>query len=133
MVNDLIADLLTRIRNGQRAGHRSVRVPSFKLGRAVLEVLKKEKFIESFEEKKDSSGKWSVCEVYLKYFGPHEPVISRVERVSRAGCRVYKGFKDLPVASRGLGISIVSTSQGVLSGREACRRKLGGEVIAIVA
>lgn len=133
MSNDWIADLLTRIRNAQRAGHRSVHVRSFKAGRAILEVLKKEKFIEGFEEKKEEGCCFPVVEVVLKYYGPHDPVIKRLERISRSGRRIYKGRKELPRVARGLGMSIITTSCGVVSDREARKLKIGGEVIAIVA
>ena len=133
MSNDLVADMLTCIRNAQRAGHRSVRVRNSRMVKAVLEVLKKEGFVEGFAVKKEEKRPWEELEVTLKYYGPHEPVIAKLERISRSGRRVYSPAQSLPIVARGLGVCIVSTSEGVMSDREARRRKLGGELVARVA
>ena len=130
MVNDSIADLLTRIRNAQRAGHRGVRVSAFGTNRRILEVLKDEGFIESFSAQKNTASNVDEFEVVLKYFSSGEPVMGRIARISKPGRRVYCECEKLPVVKNGLGIAIVSTSEGVMSDREARRRKIGGEVWA---
>jgi small subunit ribosomal protein S8 len=132
MVNDTIADLLTRIRNAQLAGHPSVRVPLSKMAGWILEVLRKEGFIAYFEKVAAESGPEQL-EVGLKYFRPGMPLIASLRRVSSPGRRIYlRADRALKVRS-GLGIAVLSTSQGVMSDREARQRKIGGEVLAIVA
>lgn len=132
MINDHISDMITRIRNGQRAAHRSVIVTSSKLNKSVLEVLTREGLIEGFESAQDEAG-FNAYRVSLKYFASGRPVISRAARVSRPGCRKYSRTENLPKVSSGLGISIVSTSRGVFADHEARKLKVGGEVIAIFA
>ena len=133
MATDTIADLLTRIRNAQRAGHKSVTIPVFKAGKNVLEVLKKEGFIEGYQEKAGALGDFDGIDVLLKYFRTGEPVISRAQRVSTSGQRRYARSDKMPKVNNRLGISILSTSQGVMSDREARKRKIGGEVLAFIA
>ncbi len=133
MQSDLIADTLTRIRNAQRAGHKSVAVRNSKAVKRVLEVLRAEGFIQGFDFKKDEAeNKFGKFDVQLKYFNMGEPAMSLLRRVSKSGRRVYSGVDDLPKIFNGLGISIVSTSQGVMSDREARKKKIGGEVIAYI-
>lgn len=130
MINDHVSDMITRIRNGQRAGHRSVVVTGSSLNKSVLEVLTREGLIEGFEASKDENGH-NTLKVGLKYFSSGRPVISRAVRVSRPGCRKYSRTEKLPKVSSGLGISIVSTSRGVLADHEARKLRVGGEVIAL--
>ena len=139
MINDLIADLLTRIRNGQRAGHKIVNVPKSKELAAVLKVLQDEGFVHSFEEISEevrtNKGKVvnrAMYKVGLRYDINGEPAITEIKRVSKSGCRVYGQTTELPRVFSGLGISIISTSQGVISDSEARRRGIGGEVLATV-
>jgi small subunit ribosomal protein S8 len=137
MVTDTVADLLTRIRNASRSRHQSVQTPKTALSERVLEVLKNEGFIESYTlkaQKSAKAGKFSADEyqVVLKYFGTGEPAISMARRVSKPGRRIYAGANDLPKIFNGLGVSLVSTSQGVMSDREARRRKIGGEILATI-
>ena len=132
MLTDLVADLLTRIRNAQRAGHKVVDVRSSKMTERVLAVLQKEGFIESYEAGSGESAVDASYRVFLKYYSSGRPMIGNAKRVSRPGKRVYSKNEKLPRVHSGLGIAIVSTSQGVMSDREALRRKIGGEVIAIV-
>lgn len=133
MVNDFLSDVLTRLRNAQRAGHKTVSLRRSKMAERVLEVLKREGFIDTFERKKKEEGvPGEKLEVYLKYFSSGDPAMGMIRRVSRPGRRVYTPSKDIPRMFAGLGISIISTSQGVMSDREARRRKLGGEVLALV-
>lgn len=133
MKTDSVADALTRVRNAQRAGHKSVRVRKSELVGRVLEVLKTEGFIDHIDVKKDAENKFDEYEVFLKYYSTGQPAMNILRRVSRPGKRVYSGTTDLPHVEHGLGISIVSTSQGVMSDREARRRKIGGEVLAVIS
>jgi small subunit ribosomal protein S8 len=129
-MSDPIADMLTRIRNGQAATKSSVRMPASKKKLAIAKVLKDEGYILDFAEV-DLDGKPGL-EVALKYF-QGEPVIDFVKRVSRPGLRIYKSRDELPKVRGGLGIAIVSTSKGVMTDREARKQGHGGEVIAYVA
>ncbi len=129
-MHDPIADMLTRIRNGQRAGKQSVFMPSSKLKEAIAKVLKEEGYIESYTvENRESK---PTLTVELKYYAG-EPVIELIKRVSRPGLRVYRGTKDIPSVMNGLGIVIMSTSQGVMTDRKARANDIGGELLCIVA
>ena len=128
-MTDPLGDMLTRIRNGQRAKKDSVLSPASKLRANVLEVLQREGYIRGFSE--DSTGKHPALRIELKYF-EGEPAIKHVARVSKPGRRVYSGSKELPIVRNGLGITIVSTPRGVLSDNEARSQNVGGEVLAEV-
>lgn len=128
-MSDPIADLLTRIRNGQAAGKREVRLPSSKLKLAVASLLKEEGYITDAKVELQD-GKPKLC-VELKYF-QGKPVIETLQRVSTPGLRVYRGKKDLPSVLNGLGIAIVSTSRGLMTDRAARAAGQGGEVLATV-
>ena len=129
-MTDPIADLLTRIRNGQSSGKPEVNVPASKVKLAIAKVLKDEGYIEDFAANANDGKPMLV--VQLKYY-QGRPVIDRLERVSRPGLRVYKGKDELPKILGGLGIAIVSTSQGVMSDRQARAAGHGGEVLCIVS
>lgn len=129
-MSDPIADMLTRIRNGQQAQKVSVSMPSSKVKIAIARVLKDEGYIEEFSVR-DNGGKPEL-DVALKYYAGR-PVIERLERVSRPGLRVYKGSEKLPTVMNGLGVAIVSTPQGVMTDRAARAGRVGGEVICYVA
>jgi small subunit ribosomal protein S8 len=129
-MTDPIADFLTRIRNGQSSGKVEVNVPASKVKFAIAKVLKDEGYIEDFASV-THEGKPALA-VQLKYY-QGRPVIDRLERVSRPGLRVYKGKDELPSILGGLGVAIVSTSQGVMSDRQARAAGHGGEVICIVS
>jgi len=133
MKTDFLADALTRVRNAQRAGHKSVRVPSSKVVDRVLAVLKEEGFIEYWELKSDARSRFPEVEVGLKYYSSGEPVIGSLRRFSSPSRRVYVRSNAVPVVARGLGIAVLSTPQGVLSDREARKRGIGGEVLALVS
>ncbi len=128
-MSDPIADLLTRIRNGQAAGKREVRMPSSKLKLAVANLLKDEGYVTDAKVEMPE-GKPQLS-VELKYF-QGKPVIATLQRVSRPGLRVYTGKKELPSVLNGLGIAIVSTSRGLMSDRAARAAGQGGEILAIV-
>ena len=133
MVNDTIADTLTRIRNAQIAGHKVVKIPQSKAAKSLLAVLKEEGFIDTFEAAKAEGSSFETLTVFLKYYDNGVPMISMCKRVSKPGQRQYRGVDSLPRVASGLGISVVSTSQGVMSDREARKKKIGGEVLALVA
>ncbi len=129
-MSDPIADMLTRIRNGQQAQKAQVTMPSSKVKVAIAKVLKDEGYIEDF--KVQQNGAKADLEVVLKYYAGR-PVIERIERVSRPGLRVYKGSDKLPRVMNGLGVAIVSTPQGVMTDRAARAGRVGGEVLCYVA
>ncbi|HEX7044887.1 MAG TPA: 30S ribosomal protein S8 [Burkholderiales bacterium] len=130
MMTDPIADMLTRIRNGQKAEKVAVRMPASRLKCAIAKVLKDEGYIEDFVEIGDGAKR--TLEIRLKYY-EGRPVIERIERRSVPGRRVYCGKDEIPRVENGLGIAIVSTSRGVMTDRAARAAGLGGEVICIVA
>jgi len=129
-MTDPIADLLTRIRNGLNVGKRWVDIPSSIEKKRIVYILKEEKYIEDFILIDDKGRKQ--IRVFLKYDYQGKPVISVIERVSKPGLRVYKGKKELPRVLDGLGISIMSTSKGVISNKMAKKFGVGGEVICNV-
>ena len=128
-MQDPIADMFTRIRNGQQANKVSVSMPSSKLRVAICNVLKEEGYITNFTVSEDVK---PVLEVTLKYF-QGEKVIELIERVSRPGLRIYKKRDELPKVMGGLGVAIVSTSKGVMTERAARKAGMGGEIIGYVA
>ena len=128
-VSDPIADMLTRIRNGSRARHSEITLPASRTKRAIAEILRAEGFIEDFVEERD--GAHGVLRIKLKYVGK-VPVISGLKRVSKPGLRVYATKTDIPRVLGGLGVVIVSTSHGIMTGARARQAQLGGEVLAYV-
>lgn len=129
-MSDPIADMLTRIRNAQMMEKGSVRMPSSKLKAAIAKVLQDEGYIDGYRVA-TVDGKPEM-EVSLKYYAG-TPVIDKIERISRPGLRIYKGRDDLPRVMNGLGVAIVSTSQGVMTDRKARSLGVGGEVLCVVA
>jgi small subunit ribosomal protein S8 len=129
-MTDPISDMLTRIRNGQKARKLSVVMPSSKAKVAIAEVLKDEGYITGY--KVEGEGASVALEIELKYFDG-EPVIEAIQRSSRPGLRIYRGKDDLPEVLGGLGVAIVSTSDGVMSDRKAREKGIGGEVICVVS
>ena len=129
-MNDPIGDMLTRIRNAQMRGKSTVSTPASKLRAWVLDVLADEGYIRGYEKTSSSNGH-SAIEISLKYFDG-VPVIKELKRISKPGRRVYLGVKDIPQVRQGLGVSIVSTPQGVMSDASARAKNVGGEVICTV-
>jgi small subunit ribosomal protein S8 len=129
-MTDPIADMLTRIRNGQKARKVSVSMPASNAKEAVAKVLKQEGYITGYTTEGDGTKKQLSIE--LKYFDG-VPVIERIERASRPGLRIYRGTEDLPRVLGGLGIAIVSTSAGVMSDAQAREKGIGGEVLCVVS
>lgn len=130
MRSDPIADFLTRIRNASRAEHEKVDIPASKLKVRLAEILKAEGFIKNYRVLED--GKQGTLRVYLKYGPGNEKLISGLVRVSSPGRRVYVTHDRIPTILGGMGVSIVSTSRGVLTDREARKQRVGGEVLAYV-
>ena len=129
VMTDPIADMLTRIRNANQAKHEVVEMPASRLKLEILEVLKNEGYITEYEKIED--GKQGVIKVTLKYVNK-ERVIKGIKRISKPGLRVYAKSTELPQVLNGLGVAIISTSNGVMTDREARKNKLGGEVVAFV-
>ncbi|MBV8423680.1 MAG: 30S ribosomal protein S8 [Candidatus Eremiobacteraeota bacterium] len=130
VVTDPIADLLTRIRNANTANHETVDVPASRLKRSILEILKSEGFISDYASR--TEGPQGTLRVTLKYGPEKEKVITGLRRISRPGLRVYAAKTEIPRVLGGLGIVILSTSKGILSGKQAKREGVGGEVLAYV-
>ncbi|MEJ2528521.1 MAG: 30S ribosomal protein S8 [Gammaproteobacteria bacterium] len=129
-MSDPIADMLTRIRNGQAVGKKAISMPSSMKKEAIAKVLKDEGYIIDFSMSKE--GAKGILNIELKYF-QGKPVIDMIQRVSRPGLRIYKGAKDLPKVRAGLGIAIISTSKGLMTDRAARVAGHGGEILAYVA
>jgi small subunit ribosomal protein S8 len=129
MMQDTIADMLTRIRNGAHATKEAVTMPSSKIKVAIAKVLKDEGYIEDYKITGDKKPELTVT---LKYYAG-KPVIEKIERISRPGLRVYRGCSELPTVMNGLGVAIVSTSRGVITDRKARQLQVGGEVICVVS
>jgi small subunit ribosomal protein S8 len=131
-MTDPIADMLTRIRNGNVAMHDTIRMPSSKLKEALAEVLTREGYIEGFDVSSDGSRPGRVLEVRMKYTADRSRTISGIRRVSKPGLRVYTAADKLPRVLGGLGVAVLSTSQGLLTDREARQRRVGGEILCFV-
>ena len=130
MTTDPIADMLTRMRNALSARHAKVDVPASRLKNDIAKILKDEGYIANFKLTEDGTKK--SIRIYLKYTPGNVPVISRIERVSRPGCRVYVGSKKVPRVLGGLGINILTTPRGVMTGRDAHKEHVGGELLCRV-
>ncbi len=129
-MTDPVADMITRIRNAVRARHRSVSVPSSQLKVAIADTLKREGYIEDFSVLQDN--KQGVLTILLKRGAEDEPVINRIDRVSKPGRRVYAGVGEIPRVLNGLGVAVLSTNKGVMSDRQAREARVGGEVLFTV-
>jgi len=129
-MTDPVADLLTRVRNANAAMHPHLDVPSSKLKREILRVLKEEKYIENYTFLPDN--KQGMLRIYLKYTPEKERVITGITRVSKPGLRKYVGVDEIPNVVGGLGVAVLSTPKGVLSGRKAREQRVGGELLCVV-
>lgn len=131
MINDIISDTLTRIRNANLAKHQIVQIPATKMTRNIVKVLKEEGFIYQFEEIIENLRNYIV--ISLKYKGKNkQPIITELKRISKPGLRVYANHKELPKVLGGIGIAIISTSQGLMTDKHARKYGLGGEVICYI-
>jgi small subunit ribosomal protein S8 len=131
-MTDPIADMLTRIRNGNVAMHDTVRMPSSKVKESLAGILRREGYIESFDVGDDPARPGRVLEITMKYSPERKRTISGIRRVSKPGLRVYTKADRLPRVLGGLGVAVLSTSQGLMTDREARQRKVGGEVLCYV-
>lgn len=134
VINDPIGDLLTRIRNAQAANHDSLELPDSKIKREILRILQSEGFIKSFEVIQDApQNRIKVTLKYAQGIGQKRfPVIQGLKRVSKPGLRIYVPADNIPLVKRGLGIAILTTSRGVVTGKQAKRLGVGGEVLAYI-
>ena len=130
VMTDPIADFLTRIRNANMVRHESLEVPSSNMKVAIANILKSEGFIKDFSVEED--GKQAIMKVFLKYGKNNERVITGLKRISKPGLRVYAKTGEVPKVLNGLGIAIVSTSEGVITDKEARAKNVGGEILAYV-
>ena len=131
MVNDTISDMLTRIRNANLVKHQIVQIPSTKMSLAIAQILKEEGFIEDFETYTEGNKKYLL--ISLKYIGKsRQSVISKIQRVSKPGLRVYAGANQLPKILDDLGIAIISTSKGVMTNLKAKELGIGGEILCYI-
>ena len=128
--SDPVADMLTRVRNALKARHQKVDVPASKLKMEIARILKEEGFIVNYKLAEDGTQK--TIRIYLKYTPANQPAIAKIERVSRPGCRVYVGSKEIPRVLGGLGVNILTTPRGVMTGRDARKENLGGELLCQV-
>ena len=129
-MSDVIADMLTRIRNANNAKHETVDVPASKLKLAIAKILLEEGYIKSYSVV--DNGNQGMIHITLKYLAKKQPVISGLRRISKPGLRIYAGAEELPRVLKGLGIAIVSTSKGVMTDKKARELHIGGEVLAFV-
>ena len=128
-VTDPVADMLTRIRNAGMARHQSVLIPASKMKLSIARILRDEGYIKDFEPPAEERREFRV---WLKYGSDKKPVVTGLKRVSKPGLRVYANRQEIPVVLGGLGVCVLSTSQGILSGHEAWRKRVGGEVLCYV-
>ena len=129
-MSDVIADMLTRIRNASTAKHATVDIPASNMKKSIADILVEEGYVKSYQVIDD--GKLGVIRVTLKYVGNKQKVIRGIRRVSKPGLRIYAGYEDMPRVMNGLGIAIVSTSKGIMTDKKARAAKIGGEVLAFV-
>ncbi len=131
-MTDPIADMLTRVRNANSAMHDSVRMPYSKLKESIAKILQQEGYIDGFDVESDSSRPGKTLVITLKYSSERQRTISGIKRVSKPGLRVYAQRDKLPRVLGGLGVAIISTSQGLLTDKQAARQGIGGEVLCYV-
>ena len=129
-MTDVIADMLTRIRNASSAKHETVSIPASTMKKAIAKILLEEGYISNYEVVED--GKQGMINVTLKYGANKTPVITGIRRVSKPGLRIYTSCEDMPRVIRGLGVAIISTSKGIMTDKQAKAANLGGEVLAFV-
>jgi small subunit ribosomal protein S8 len=130
MLTDPISDLLVRLKNGAQRRHETVAVPTSKLKRAILEILKREGYVDGIEDGVRDGH--PILDVRLRYVGEGQPMITGLERISKPGRRVYVGSKDIAKVRNGIGVSILSTSKGIMTDQESRKNKLGGEILCSV-
>ncbi len=129
-ITDVVADMLTRIRNANTAKHETVEIPASNLKKAIAQILLDEGYVKAFEVIDD--GKQGIIKVALKYGENKQRIIQGLRRVSKPGLRIYAASQDLPKVKNGLGVAIISTSKGIMTDKEARKHNIGGEVLAFV-
>jgi len=128
-ISDVIADMLTRIRNANSARHETVDVPASNMKKAIADILLEEGYIKGYQVIED--GKQGIIKITLKYIGKKQ-VIQGLRRVSKPGLRIYSGCEDMPKVMNGLGIAIVSTNKGIMTDKKARKENVGGEILAFI-
>lgn len=126
-ISDPVADMLTKIRNASMAGHEKVEIPLSKSKLEIVKIMKSEGYIVNFKEVERDG--FTYLKIYLKYDEKKRPIIRGIERISTPGRRMYSGYKDMPRVFNGFGTLIVSTSEGIITGKKASENKVGGELI----
>ena len=129
-MSDVIADMLTRIRNANNAKHQTVDIPASNMKKAIADILLNEGYIKSYQIVED--GKQGIIRITLKYAQGKQKVIHGLRRVSKPGLRIYTNCEDMPRVMNGLGVAIISTSKGIMTDKDARRQNVGGEVLAFV-
>ena len=129
-MSDVIADMLTRIRNANSAKHQTVDIPASNMKKAIAQILTEEGYVKSYQVIDD--GKQGTIRITLKYLNGKQKVIRGIRRVSKPGLRIYASCEDMPSVMNGLGLAIVSTSKGIMTGKKARTLNVGGEVLAFV-
>jgi len=130
-MTDPVSDLLTRIRNASGARHETVDIPSSKLKLEIARIMKEEGYVSNYHLIQDD--KQGIIRIQLRYSSGKNPVITSLERISRPGCRVYAGKSEIPSVLGGLGVCILSTSQGIFTGKQAQEKGLGGEILCTIS
>jgi small subunit ribosomal protein S8 len=130
MITDPISDMFVRIRNANAKLHEKVDIPSSKMKIEIAKILKEEGYIVSYKSMDDK--KQGILRIYLKYTSPGKPVLQGIKRVSKSSLRIYKGYENMPKTIGGLGVTLISTSKGLMTDSQARREKIGGEVIGYV-
>lgn len=129
-MSDVIADMLTRIRNANDAKHQTVDIPASNMKKAIADILVNEGYVKGYQVVEN--GNQGIIRVTLKYMAGKQKVIRGIRRISKPGLRIYAGYEDMPKVMNGLGVAIVSTSKGIMTDKKARELKVGGEVLAFV-
>ncbi|MFA5513841.1 MAG: 30S ribosomal protein S8 [Sphaerochaetaceae bacterium] len=130
-ISDPVADMLTKIRNASMAKHEKVEIPSSKMKLQIVKILKNEGYIKNFKKVVNKEG-LSTIRIFLKYDEHQNPVLHGIDRISTPGRRVYSGYRDMPRVFNGYGVVVVSTSSGIITGKKASEKKVGGELICSI-
>ncbi len=130
-ISDPVADMLTKIRNASMAKHEKVEIPTSKMKLQIVKILKNEGYIKNFKKVVNKDG-MSTIKVFLKYDDKQNPVLHGIDRISTPGRRVYSGYRDMPRVYNGYGVVVVSTSTGIITGKKASEKKVGGELICTI-
>jgi small subunit ribosomal protein S8 len=130
-ISDPVADMLTKIRNASMAKHEKVEIPTSKMKLQIVKILKNEGYIKNFKKVVNKDGV-NLIRIFLKYDEKQNPVLHGIDKISTPGRRVYSGYRDMPRVYNGYGVVVVSTSSGVITGKKASEKKIGGELICSI-